>query len=265
MAPEERLASLETADGTRIFYEVGGKGAPPFLFIHGWCSNLGHWDSQLRFLGKRHRVLAIDRRGHGRSGVPAEGYTAQQHASDIAEVAVREEIRSAIVVGHAGGAPATLELARSFPELVRAVVLVDAIVGPSARIGDPADVSGRALGAIIDRLEGERGAAELREMYAGFFSEHAGEAGDRALAEALATPLPVAVAELRSLAIDTQAIARKLEQPVLWLTAAGADEATLRGGSAGSGERDARAVRRHAVTLRAALLFQGCSSDPGGG
>jgi pimeloyl-ACP methyl ester carboxylesterase len=223
------LATLETADGTRIFYEASGKGSPAFLFIHGWCSNLTHWDAQLRFLGKRHRVLAIDRRGHGRSGVPADGYTARQHASDIAEVAAREEIQPAIVVGHAGGAPATLELARSFPQLVRAVVLVDAIVGPEARIGDPADLSGSALGAIIERLEGEHGAAELREMYAGFFSEHAGEAGRQALTEALATPLPVAAAELRSLAIDTQAIARQLKQPVLWLTAAGADETTLSG------------------------------------
>jgi len=71
-------------------------------------------------------VLAVDRRGHGRSDVPEGGYTAKQHAADIAEVARKEKIRNAIVVGHAGGGPSTLEFARSYPQYARAVVMVDA-------------------------------------------------------------------------------------------------------------------------------------------
>ena len=218
------MAKLTTRDGTRIFYKVRGEGRPPFLFIHGWCSNLGHWDAQTRYFARRHRVLAVDRRGHGRSDVPAAGYTAKQHAADLAEVARLEKIRAAIVVGHAGGGPATLEFARSYPKLARAVVLVDSIVGPSARIGDSTDPAGMALAGMIGPLEGENGAAVLKEMYGGFFSEHAGRIGRQAIAEALQTPLEVAAAELRSLAIDTQAIAKQLRQPVLWLTVAPADQ-----------------------------------------
>ena len=64
-------------------------------------------------------------------------------------------------------------------------------------------------------------------MYAGFFSDQAGNEGLRALTEATRTPLKVAAAELRSLAIDSEAIARKLTQPVLWISIAAADQAGL--------------------------------------
>jgi pimeloyl-ACP methyl ester carboxylesterase len=216
-----------TRDGTRIFYRLRGRGSPPLVFVHGWCSSLEHWNASLRYFARRHRVLAVDRRGHGRSGVPPAGYTVEQHAADLAEVAVAERIRSAIVVGHAGGGPATLAFARAHPDRVRAVVLVDARVSPPARLGDPSDPAGAALEGIAARLEGENGAQALREMYAGFFGPHAGRAGRQALREALRTPLAVAAAEIRSLAVDSAAIARQLAQPVLWLSVAGADQAAL--------------------------------------
>lgn len=221
------MATLTTSDGTRIHYETRGTGRPALLFVHGWCSNLGHWRAQTRHFAKRHRVLALDRRGHGRSDVPAQGYTAKQHAADLDELARRERLRSAIVVGHAGGGPTVLELARSYPERVQAVVLIDTMIGPRARLGDPTDPAGVALGAMIDLLEGEHGDARFAEIYSGFFGPHAGNIGREALAEALATPLAVAAAELRSLAISTQAIARQLEQKVLWISVAAADQAAI--------------------------------------
>lgn len=221
------MATCTTSDGTKIFYRVRGEGRPAFVFVHGWCSNLEHWAAQIRHFSKRHRVLALDRRGHGRSDVPAIGYTARQHAADLAEIMGRERIRSAIVVGHAGGGPTTLELARSHPRLVKALVLVDSNVGPKPKLDDPDDPAGAGLRSFIQPLEGRNGAEAFRKIYGDFFSRHAGPAGRRALAEALETPLDVAIAELRSLAIDSRAIARRLEQPVLWLTVAGADQAAL--------------------------------------
>jgi pimeloyl-ACP methyl ester carboxylesterase len=215
------------SDGTRIFYRALGRGRPPLLFVHGWCSNARHWDAQLRHFRRRHRVLAPDRRGHGRSDAPESGYTVAQHADDLAAVARRERIRSAVAVGHAGGGPATLDLARRHPRLVRAVVLVDSRVDPAARLDDPTDPAGAAYAAILARLEGPDGARALRAMYAGFFGPHAGAAGRKALREALATPLPVAAAELRSLTMDTEALAREVSQPVLWLSVAAADQAAL--------------------------------------
>lgn len=218
------MATLTTSDGTRLYYEARGSGGPPLLFVHGWCSRLGHWRAQMRHFAKRHRVLALDRRGHGRSDVPARGYTAKRHAADLSELARRERLRPAVVVGHAGGGAGVLEFARSYPERVRAVVLVDTMIGPRARIGDPQDPAGVALGAMIDLLEGENGSASLAEIYSGFFGPHAGEIGRQALAEALETPLAVAAAELRSLAISTQTLARKLEQKVLWISVDAADQ-----------------------------------------
>jgi pimeloyl-ACP methyl ester carboxylesterase len=221
------VPTLTTAEGTRLFYRVLGRGRPALVFVHGWCSNLEHWSAQLRHFGRRHRVVALDRRGHGRSAAPAGGYTAAQHAADLAAVARRERIRGAVVVAHAGGGPAALAFARAHPDLARALVLVDSRVAPAARLDDPDDPAGAALGAIAARLEGPDGAAALREMYAGFFGPHAGPAGRRALAEALATPLAVAAAELRSLAVDSEALARALAQPVLWLSVAAADQPAL--------------------------------------
>lgn len=216
-----------TRDGTRIFYRLRGRGRPAFVFVHGWCSRLEHWDAQVRHFARRHRVLAVDRRGHGRSGVPPAGYTVEQHASDLAELMRAVKLRGAVVAAHAGGGPAALALARNEPRLVRALVLVDSRIGPAARLDDPADPAGAAFAGILAGLAGTQGARQLRTMYAGFFSPHAGRAGRRALAEAMETPLAVAVAELRSLAIDTLAIARELEQPVLWIGVAPADPPLL--------------------------------------
>jgi pimeloyl-ACP methyl ester carboxylesterase len=218
----------QLADGTRLSYEVHGAGDPPFVFVHGWCSSLRHWDAQIEHFAPRHRVLAVDRRGHGGSDAPDGGYTAAQHAADLAEVAGAEGVRAAVVVAHAGGGPTALAYARAYPELVRAVVLIDSIVSPATTIGDPASSGGAALGSMIDALEGNGGQAALETMYRGFFSAHAGAVGDATVADAMGTPIEVATAELRALAEDTVALARALHQPVLWLTVAGADEPALR-------------------------------------
>ena len=54
------MATLTSQDGTKVFYTVRGEGRPPFIFIHGWCSNLTHWDARTRYFAKGHRVLAAD-------------------------------------------------------------------------------------------------------------------------------------------------------------------------------------------------------------
>lgn len=221
------MATLVTKDGTKIFYRIRGAGRPPLLFIHGWCSNLKHWNAQTRHFAKAHRVLALDRRGHGRSAVPTGGYSAKRHAADLAEIARHERIRRAIVIGHAGGGPTALEFARSYPQLTRALVMVDSTIAPQARIRDPSDPAGRAFAAILDRLSGEDGPEQLEQIYSSFFGPNAGHIGRQALAEALETPIDVAISEMRSLTINTTAIARRLEQPVLWISVNAADQSSL--------------------------------------
>ncbi len=215
-----------------LHYEVNGSGHAPFIFVHGWCSNLAHWRNQVRYFARRHLTVAVDRRGHGRSGVPdsPQLFSPALHAADIAAVARKEGISGAVVVGHAGGGPAVLELARAHPELVRALVMVDAGVYPKPRINDPNDPFGSRLGQMIDALSSADGVDRFREIYATFFAPHAaGSLVKRAVADALRTSLSVAIAELRrTIGTSTQAIGKAVKQPVLFVTATAADQRYVR-------------------------------------
>jgi pimeloyl-ACP methyl ester carboxylesterase len=217
----------KTDDGVRLYYSLRGHGAPTCVFVHGWCSRSSDWDAQLRYFGRRSRVLAIDRRGHGRSDRPDGGYSAKRHAEDLMGILRRERVRRAVVVAHAGGAPTALELAAHEPERVRAMVLIDTRIGPAADLDDPKDPAGSAYRAMVDDLRGRNGTRAFARMYGALFSPHAGSAGRRALANALETPVEIAAAELASLAIDTEGLARTVRAPVLWLTAGAEDEAAI--------------------------------------
>ncbi|HEX7036690.1 MAG TPA: alpha/beta hydrolase, partial [Pseudomonadales bacterium] len=119
---------LTTPDGARLHYRVQGNQRslePTLLFVHGWCSNLEHWRLQARRFARTHRILRVDRRGMGRSTTPGTGHSAKQHAADIAAVAEAAGAGQAVAIGHAGGGASTLELARSYPSLVQAAVLID--------------------------------------------------------------------------------------------------------------------------------------------
>lgn len=221
------MATHTTQDGTRLFYRARGKGGPPIVFVHGWCSRESHWDAQMRRFGRHHRVLAIDRRGHGRSDSPATGYTARRHAEDLREVLSKERVRSAVVVGHAGGVPTTLELAVADPDLIRALVLIDSRIHPAAKLDDPNDPAGVAYRGMIEGIRGKHGAREFKRMYSQLFSPHAGAIGQQAIREALETPREIAAEELASITIDTLALAKRIRQPVLWLTAGAENEAAI--------------------------------------
>jgi len=217
------------ADGTRLRVRVGGTGDPAIVFVHGWCSNLTHWQAQLGAFAPAHRVLAMDRRGHGASDAPPTGYTARRHAADLAEILDAEDIAHAVVIGHAGGCPTVLSLAATRRDLVRALVLVDTRIGPKSALGRPHSPERSLLGQMVDRLRAPDGAEFLEAQYRGFFSEHAGPEGDQAVRDARRTPLHVAAADLASLAIDTEGLAARLRQPVLWIGAGALDEQHLRG------------------------------------
>ena len=126
------MSNYDTEDGARLFYRVQGKdaGQPPLIMVHGWCSNLTHWDPVVKHFGRRHRILRIDRRGMGRSTTTGSGHTAEQHAADISEIAKLEGFRGAVVIGHAGGGPTTLELTRGYARLVKATVMIDSGMYP---------------------------------------------------------------------------------------------------------------------------------------
>ena len=221
----------ETKNGARIHYRVQGKdtGRPPIVFIHGWCSNLEHWAAQATHFGRKHRVLRIDRRGHGKSAATGSGQDAVHHAADVAEVArVVLGTKAFIAVGHAGGGPSTLELTRSYPRLVKAAVLVDARLDPSSSSGGSDSDFASRLEGLGEALGGPGAKRVLKQMYQSYFHKKCDrELSRKATADALTTPMSVAIDELLGMRSGTSAIADEITKPVLWVTTYLADQAYI--------------------------------------
>ena len=225
------MATLTRPDGTQIFYQLVGKqtGKPPLVLIHGWCSRHEVWAHQVRYFGKKHRILLLDRRGHGRSTTSGTGHDAATHAADIAAVAVAAGLRNVVAIGHAGGGAGTLEFIRANPRLVKAGVLIDTSLGALPRLGDPGRPFGNVLAQMIDTLKGPESKPAFKEMYERYFNSRGDRrANARAVADAAKTPDAVKIAELEGLVVDTSAIADEIAQPVLWMTAGAADQSFIR-------------------------------------
>ena len=97
------MSTIKTNDGTEIFYKDWGTGKT-VVFSHGWPLDADAWDSQMLFLvQKGYRVIAHDRRGHGRSGQPAQGNDMDTYADDLAAVLDSLDVKDAMLVGHSTG------------------------------------------------------------------------------------------------------------------------------------------------------------------
>ncbi|MGK6356432.1 alpha/beta fold hydrolase [Sphingomonas sp. DT-207] len=96
---------VTTADGTEIFYkDWGPHGAQPIVFHHGWPLSADDWDAQMMFfLGEGFRVVAHDRRGHGRSTQTSGGHEMDTYAADVAALADALDLQGAIHIGHSTG------------------------------------------------------------------------------------------------------------------------------------------------------------------
>ncbi|WP_029010414.1 alpha/beta fold hydrolase [Azospirillum halopraeferens] len=105
--------TFTTKDGTRIFYKDWGAGQP-IVFHHGWPLSSDDWDAQMMFfLAQGYRVIAHDRRGHGRSSQTDTGNEMDTYAADVAELAAHLDLKDAIHVGHStGGGEVTRYVAR---------------------------------------------------------------------------------------------------------------------------------------------------------
>ncbi|MGQ0277588.1 MULTISPECIES: alpha/beta fold hydrolase [Sphingopyxis] len=99
------MSYVTTKDGTQIFYkDWGPKDAQPIVFHHGWPLSSDDWDNQmLFFLAKGYRVVAHDRRGHGRSQQVSEGHDMDHYAADAAAVMEHLDLRNAVHIGHSTG------------------------------------------------------------------------------------------------------------------------------------------------------------------
>jgi non-heme chloroperoxidase len=155
------MSILTTKDGTRIFYKDWGRGQP-ILFSHGWPLSADAWDNQMLFFGQSgYRVIAHDRRSHGRSDQTWDGNTMDRYADDLAELIEALDLRDLILVGHStGGGEVAHYIGRHGSARVAKVVLVGAV--PPLMLQSPANPEGLPMSAF----DGIRsGTAENRSQF----------------------------------------------------------------------------------------------------
>src|SRR5579871_5628692 len=122
------MPTITTKDGTTIFYKDWGKGQP-IVFSHGWPLTADDWDAQMLFFGQQgYRVIAHDRRGHGRSSQTWEGNDMDTYADDLAALTEKLDLKDAIHVGHStGGGEVARYIGRHGTKRVAKAVLIGAI------------------------------------------------------------------------------------------------------------------------------------------
>ncbi len=122
------MSEIKTKDGTTIFYKDWGTGQP-IVFHHGWPLSADDWDVQMMyFLGKGYRVIAHDRRGHGRSSQTSGGHEMDTYAADVAELAAALDLKDAVHIGHStGGGEVARYVARAEKGRVAKAVLAGAV------------------------------------------------------------------------------------------------------------------------------------------
>src|SRR5678815_1921444 len=122
------MPTVKTKDGVEIFYKDWGKGQP-IVFSHGWPLSGDDWDPQmLFFLSKGYRVIAHDRRGHGRSTQVADGHDLDHYADDLKAVTHHLNLKDAIHVGHStGGGEVVRYLARHVDQNVAKAAIISAV------------------------------------------------------------------------------------------------------------------------------------------
>ena len=122
------MGTITTNDGTEIFFKDWGSGQP-IVFSHGWPLSSDDWDAQLMFfLDKGFRVVAHDRRGHGRSTQTGDGHDMDHYADDLAALTEHLDLHDAVHVGHStGGGEVVRYLARHGESRVAKAVLISAV------------------------------------------------------------------------------------------------------------------------------------------
>ena len=154
------MSTITTKDGTQIFYKDWGTGQP-VVFSHGWPLSADAWDAQMMFLGLHgYRVLAHDRRGHGRSGQTWNGNDMDTYADDLAELLAKLDVRGAVLVGHStGGGEVARYIGRHGTARVAKAVLLGAVPPRMLKSADNPDgvpmeaLDGIRKGVLADRSQ----------------------------------------------------------------------------------------------------------------
>jgi len=147
------MNTITTKDGVEIFYKDWGKGQP-IVFSHGWPLSADDWDNQMLFFLKQgYRVIAHDRRGHGRSTQTGDGHDMDHYADDLAAVTAHLNLKNAIHVGHStGGGEVVHYLARHSDRSFVKAAIISAV--PPLMVKTAANPNGLPK-AVFDDLQAQ--------------------------------------------------------------------------------------------------------------
>jgi non-heme chloroperoxidase len=162
MSSEVKSDTITTKDGLRIFFKDWGSGQP-IVFSHGWPLSADDWDPQmLFFLHQGFRVIAHDRRGHGRSSQTADGHDMDHYADDLAQLTGHLNLKDAIHIGHStGGGEVVHYIARHGDSRVAKAILISAV--PPLMVKTPENPAGTPKSAF-DALQSQL-AANRAQFY----------------------------------------------------------------------------------------------------
>lgn len=116
-----------SSDGVKISFDQQGKDKPALIFVHGWSNNESVWDTQMAHFSKKYRVIAVDLPGFGESGNNRTNWTMASFGEDVAAVIKKLNLKQVVLVGFSMGAFVSIETAKTAPENLIGLVLVDEI------------------------------------------------------------------------------------------------------------------------------------------
>ena len=157
------MPRITTKDGTEIYYKDWGKGQP-MVFSHGWPLSADEWDGQMLFFGQQgYRVIAHDRRGHGRSSQTGDGHDMDHYADDLAALTAHLDLKDAIHVGHStGGGEVVRYLARHGESRVAKAAIISAV--PPLMLKTAANPDGQPK-EVFDEYQAQLAASRTRFYY----------------------------------------------------------------------------------------------------
>jgi pimeloyl-ACP methyl ester carboxylesterase len=129
-APTAPHLKAAVRDGVNLRYLDTGSGDPPLVLIHGWACNQSMWGDQIEAFAPKHRIIAVDLRGHGESDKPDQDYDIAGFADDMAWLIRELGLERPIIVAHSMGGVTTINLLHQHPDIARAAVFVDAGIIP---------------------------------------------------------------------------------------------------------------------------------------
>ena len=212
------IEALKTArrDGGALRYLDEGSGEPALLFVHGWCCDHTYWRPQISEFSRRHRVVAVDLRGHGASDKPDEEYTISGYVDDLAWLFGSIGLQRPVAIGHSMGGVIVANLVRKHPALARAAVFVDSLLMP---LGPDFQPLRQQVSEGLRSPQYQQVASQFIGQYL-FREESPSSLRDEVIAGMTVTPQRVMYSSIENMFEDENLQAGALPVPALFVRAA---------------------------------------------